>query len=138
MTVRVTGFDHVVLRVADVERSLAFYQDQLGLAPEGVEQWRLGELSFPSVRISAEVIIDLLPGRAAHTGTENVDHLCLVVEPTDWHAVIAGGTFELVSGPHTLSGAQGDGRAIYVRDPDRNLIELRYYDTQKDAHTVSE
>ncbi|MCW2546314.1 MAG: glyoxalase [Mycobacterium sp.] len=133
MTVRVTGFDHVVLRVADLERSLAFYRDQLGLAPERVEQWRRGEVLFPSVRINDETIIDLLAAPAEHAGSENVDHLCLVVEPTDWDAILAAGTFEVESGPHTLSGAQGDGQAIYIRDPDRNLIELRYYP----AHTVA-
>jgi catechol 2,3-dioxygenase-like lactoylglutathione lyase family enzyme len=133
MTVRVIGFDHLVLRVQDVERSLAFYLGQLGLTPERVEPWRRGEVGFPSVRINAETILDLLQAPADHAGTENVDHLCLVVEPTDWDAVIASGEFDVLSGPSALSGAQGEGEAIYVRDPDGNVIELRYYP----AHTVS-
>jgi catechol 2,3-dioxygenase-like lactoylglutathione lyase family enzyme len=138
MKVRVIGFDHLVLRVQDVERSLAFYLDQLGLAPEGVEPWRRGEVGFPSVRINEETILDLLQAPADHAGngdagSKNVDHLCLVVEPTDWDAVIASGEFDVLSGPSALSGAQGEGQAIYVRDPDGNVIELRYYP----AHTVS-
>jgi catechol 2,3-dioxygenase-like lactoylglutathione lyase family enzyme len=137
MTVRVTGFDHLVLKVDDVARSLAFYVGTLGLAPERLEQWRRGEVLFPSVRINAQTILDLLAAPAEHGGRENVDHLCLVVEPTDWDAVIAAGTFELDSGPHTLFGAQGEGEAIYVRDPDRNLVELRYYAAQSHAHTVA-
>ena len=48
---KVTGFDHIVLRCADVEASLAFYCDELGLEPERVEEWRRGEVLFPSVRI---------------------------------------------------------------------------------------
>jgi catechol 2,3-dioxygenase-like lactoylglutathione lyase family enzyme len=63
---RVTGLDHVVLNVADVERSLAFYCDELGLAPERVEEWRRGEILFPSVRVDAHTIIDLLA--VARTG----------------------------------------------------------------------
>ena len=51
--VRVTGFDHIVLRCSDVEVSLAFYCDELGLEPERVEEWRRGEVLFPSVRINA-------------------------------------------------------------------------------------
>ena len=49
--VRVTGFDHLVLRVADVERSLDFYCGTLGLAGDRVDAWRAGEVLFPSVRI---------------------------------------------------------------------------------------
>lgn len=130
MTVRVTGLDHVVLRVPDVERSLAFYQGVLGLAGERVEEWRRGEALFPSVRVSEDVIIDLLaaPTRQPElAGAENVDHICLVVEPLDWNAVVAEGTFEVVDGPATRFGAHGDGQSLYVRDPDGNVVELRYY-----------
>ncbi len=130
MTVRVTGFDHVVLRVHDVERSLAFYQQVLGLAGVRVEEWRRGETFFPSVRVNDDVIIDLLAAPADHASMEetaNVDHICLVVEPIDWDAVIAEGTFEVVDGPDTRYGAHGDGQSLYVRDPDRNVVELRYY-----------
>ncbi|MFI0791923.1 VOC family protein [Micromonospora rubida] len=55
--VRVTGFDHLVLTVADVERSLAFYCGTLGLEPVRVDRWRAGEAPFPSVRID--------PGRSS-------------------------------------------------------------------------
>lgn len=127
MTVRVTGFDHLVLRVQDVERSLAFYLTELGLEPVRVEQWRRGEAPFPSVRLAAESIIDLIPSPEEHSGSGNVDHFCLVVEPTDWDAVVASGQFEIVDGPATRYGAQGNGRSLYIRDPDHNVVELRYY-----------
>jgi len=80
----VTGLDHVVLNVADVERSLAFYCDELGLEPVRVEEWRRGEAPFPSVRVDAGTILDLLA--APRTGV-NADHLCLVVEPVDLTAL---------------------------------------------------
>ena len=120
----VTGLDHVVLNVADVERSLAFYCDELGLAPERVEEWRRGEILFPSVRVDAHTIIDLLA--VPRTG-ENADHLCLVVEPVDLEAVKESGRFEVVDGPATRFGARGDGTSLYVKDPDGNTVELRYY-----------
>jgi catechol 2,3-dioxygenase-like lactoylglutathione lyase family enzyme len=122
--IHVTELDHVVLNVADVERSLAFYTDELGLAPIHVEEWRRGERFFPSVRISEGSILDLLA--SPRTG-DNVDHICLVVEPMDFDALIASGRFEIEDGPAIRFGARGDGTAIYFRDPDRNLIELRYY-----------
>ncbi len=126
MTVQVIGFDHLVLRVFDVERSLAFYE-RLGLEPMRVGEWRAGQVLFPSVRVTPDVIIDLLAAPADHAGRENVDHLCLVVAPTDWNAVVASGEFEIVDGPATRFGAHGDGESLYVRDPDGNVVELRYY-----------
>ena len=121
---RVVGIDHVVLNVADVERSLAFYCGELGLAPERVDEWRRGEILFPSVRVDADTIIDLLA--VPRTG-ENADHLCLVVEPLDLDALKASGRFEVVDGPATRFGARGNGTSLYVKDPDGNTVELRYY-----------
>lgn len=120
----VVGLDHLVLSVADVERSLGFYCGVLGLAPVRVEEWRRGEVPFPSVRVSEGTIIDLAAG--PRTGT-NLDHFCLVIEPTDLAALAAGGTLEVVSGPGTRFGARGDGTSLYIRDPDGNTVELRYY-----------
>ena len=121
---RVVGIDHVVLNVADVERSLAFYCGELGLAPERVDEWRRGESLFPSVRVDADTIIDLLA--VPRTG-ENADHLCLVVEPLDLDALKASGRFDVVDGPATRFGARGNGTSLYVKDPDGNTVELRYY-----------
>jgi catechol 2,3-dioxygenase-like lactoylglutathione lyase family enzyme len=132
MNVTVTGIDHVVFRVADVERAIAFYVDTLGLAPERVDEWRAGEVPFPSVRVDATTIIDLLPRELASDGdggprVPNVDHVCLVVEPCDLGAVGDSGTFDVVGGPAELFGAQGRGIGLYVRDPDGNVLELRHY-----------
>lgn len=122
---QIQGFDHLVLRVADVERSLAWYCDELGLAPERVEEWRRGEAPFPSVRIDRSTIIDLVAGERAG---ENMDHLCLVVAPTDLEAVKASGRFTVVDGPAARWGAQGVGMSVYVVDPDGNVVELRHYE----------
>ena len=113
-----------MLDVADVERSLAFYVDQLGLTPMRVDEWRRGEIFFPSVRVDPTTIIDLLAGEP--TG-ENMNHFCLVIEPTDLDALKADGRFEVVDGPDTRFGAQGNATSLYVRDPDGNTVELRHY-----------
>ncbi len=122
--IRVAGFDHLVLNVADVERSLAWYTEELGLEGDRVDAWRRGEVLFPSVRVDGTTIIDLL---AAERGTANVDHFCLVVEPVDLQAIADSGRFDVVDGPGTRYGAQGDGTSLYVRDPDGNVVELRHY-----------
>jgi catechol 2,3-dioxygenase-like lactoylglutathione lyase family enzyme len=76
------------------------------------------------VRVDPTTIIDLLA--APRTG-ENADHVCLVVEPVDFEAMKASGRFPVVDGPATRFGARGDGTSLYVRDPDGNTVELRYY-----------
>jgi catechol 2,3-dioxygenase-like lactoylglutathione lyase family enzyme len=122
---KVVGMDHVVINTPDVERSLAFYCDRLGLEAVRVEEWRKQEVFFPSVRVDATTIIDLLP--IERTG-ENINHFCLTVAPMDFHALKESGTFEVVDGPDVRFGAQGDGMSLYVRDPDGNVVELRYYE----------
>ncbi|MEY7970779.1 VOC family protein [Saccharomonospora xinjiangensis] len=127
--VTVTGFDHLVLTVADVERSLAFYSGVLGLEPVRVDEWRAGRAPFPSVRIDRGTILDLVHGPR---GEANMDHLCLVVAPLDWQEVIDSGVFTVEEGPVPRLRTRGPRQSIYVRDPDGNSVELRYYpqDTQ--------
>ena len=122
--VKAVGLDHIVLYVADVERSVSWYCDELGLEGVRVDEWRRGEAPFASVRINEATIIDLLP--AERTG-QNVDHVCLVIEPTDLDAIAATGRFDVVSGPDRRWGARGDGNSLYVLDPDGNVVELRHY-----------
>jgi catechol 2,3-dioxygenase-like lactoylglutathione lyase family enzyme len=121
---RAVGLDHIVLNVSDVERSLAWYTEELGLTGERVDEWRRGEVPFPSVRLDATTIIDLLQGERSG---QNVDHVCLVIEPTDLEALAASGRFDVVGGPGRRFGARGDGTCLYVRDPDGNVVELRHY-----------
>jgi len=121
---KVVGHDHIVLRVADAERSLEFYAGALGLAPERLEEWRAGEAPFVSVRVDATTVIDLQEGD--RTGV-NLDHFALVVEDVDLEELAASGEFEVVRGVGQLWGAQGVGHGMYVADPDGNLVELRTY-----------
>ena len=121
---RVTGFDHIVIISSDVERTVAWYHDELGLAVERLDQWRAGEVGFPSLRLSATSIIDVLAGE--RTG-RNVDHVALVVDDVDLDELATSGRFDVVSGPTGLWGARGHGRGMYVRDPDGNVVELRTY-----------
>lgn len=122
----VIEFDHLVLKCADVETTLAWYLDVLGLQPVRVEEWRARTAPFPSVRVNATTIIDLIR-RHDGEGDGRLDHLCLVIEPTDLADLAASGTFDVVDGPDTRYGAQGDGTSLYVRDPDGTIVELRHY-----------
>lgn len=122
--VQVVGIDHVVLKVADVERSVTWYRDLLGLEPERLEEWRRHEVLFVSLRVDGTTLVDLL--EVAPDGV-NVDHVAFLVEPTDLAALAASDTFDVHMGPTELFGAQGNGQGVYVTDPDGHRIELRTY-----------
>src|SRR4051794_37456780 len=121
---RVREIDHVVFNVSDAEKTVAWWRDLLGLEPLRLEEWRRGEVPFVSVRVSDGTILDLL---VAERSGENVDHLAIHVTDVDLDELAAAGTFDVVRGPLDVFGARGQGRGLYVRDPDGNVIELRTY-----------
>ncbi|ADD41385.1 VOC family protein [Stackebrandtia nassauensis] len=125
---KIKGFDHLVLNVSDIERALEFYCGPLGLQGERVEEWRAGKVGFPSVRVTEDTVIDLMD---RPRGESNVDHICLVVEPLDWQEVIDSGEFTVLEGPVPRWGARGSATSIYVRDPEGNTVELRWYPQDK-------
>lgn len=121
--------DHVVLRVRDLHRCLAFYRDLLGLPIEGETDLAAGNRSFVSARIGSS-LIDLVPDPAFAGPTAGLDHFCLAIETADLPAAKAwleshGVTVE--RGPVNVQGARGAGQALYVRDPDGYQVELKRY-----------
>ncbi len=113
-----------MLRVESVDKSLAWYTAVLGVEPDRVDEWRRGEAPFPSLRVNADTVIDLV--EEERTG-ENVSHFCLVVEDVDLKDLARSGRVDVVEGPDQRWGARGSGTVLYVRDPDENVIELRTY-----------
>jgi catechol 2,3-dioxygenase-like lactoylglutathione lyase family enzyme len=127
---RIIALDHIVLNVADVERSLAFYSQTLGLPAERVEAWRRGELRFPSVRVNEATIIDLVKAEErASESALNLGHYCLVTDEdlADVQRELEAAGVVIERGPGMRSGARGNALSLYFRDPDSNLIELRTY-----------
>ncbi len=131
--VKITELDHIVLRNKDVEESLRFYTEVLGLPAERVEKWRAGEIRFPSARINADTIIDFFGADQepiGKDGIKNQDHFCMVIEPTDMEELKAkfeAMGVEIQAGPGKRWGSHGDGISLYIYDPDNNVVELRHY-----------
>ncbi|HEX8192965.1 MAG TPA: VOC family protein [Allosphingosinicella sp.] len=128
--INVRGLDHVVLRVAELERSLRFYEDVLGARVErvqdaiGLYQLRLGDCLVDLVPVQGK--LGRMGGAAPGPAGRNVDHICFRVLPWDGDAVLAhlalhGIEAEIVS----RYGAQGEGPSVYLADPDGNGIELK-------------
>jgi catechol 2,3-dioxygenase-like lactoylglutathione lyase family enzyme len=131
--VKITEMDHIVLRVKDVEVSLRFYTELLGLKPERVEQWKAGEVRFPSARLNDDTIIDFFATDQqpiGKDGVRNQDHFCMVIEPTDMDDLKSRFEdlgIEIQAGPGKRWGSHGDGISLYIYDPDDNVVELRHY-----------
>ena len=131
--VKITEMDHIVLRVKDVEESLKFYCETLGMQSERVDQWKAGEIRFPSARLNADTIIDFFASdqeTIAKDGVKNQDHYCMVIEPTDMDELKSKFEkmgVEIQAGPGKRWGSHGDGTSLYIYDPDNNVVELRHY-----------
>ena len=129
--IEIRGIDHVVLRIADLERSLHFYCDVLGCRVER----RVDALGLVQLRAGAS-LIDLVPiagplGRAggAAPGSEgrNLDHLALQLERFDAAAVSQQLRQHDIDPGEVADryGAEGEGPSLYIRDPDGNVVELK-------------
>jgi catechol 2,3-dioxygenase-like lactoylglutathione lyase family enzyme len=128
---KISGADHTNWRVSDLERSLRFYRDVLGLEPFGLEEFHRGERPIASLRVTPTFILHLRPDSSFESGfTGGYDHLALVVEDTDTEALaeyLRTSGVEIERRLKGVVGAQGEGEAVYVRDPDGYLIELKLY-----------
>ncbi len=129
---KITGADHTNWRVKDLERSLCFYRGVLGLEPFGLEEYHRGERPIVSLRVTSTFILHLRPDPSFEPGpTGGYDHLALVVE-NDVETLakhLGDSGVEVERRLKGVVGAQGKGEALYVRDPDGYLIELKQYDS---------
>jgi extradiol dioxygenase family protein len=116
---------------------IAFYSKVLMLVPERLEEYRSGDSPFPSVRLNSDTIIDLFPKKIwqksalAGQGRENLNHFCMVLSKETWESLLEqlqSNNVDIEEGPVHRWGAHGDGTSIYFRDPEKNLIEVRYYE----------
>jgi catechol 2,3-dioxygenase-like lactoylglutathione lyase family enzyme len=125
--VTVTGLDHVVLRVASLERAVKFYGTVLGCPIEReLETPRLIQLR------AGTSMIDLVPCADGETpgmsmGGRNMDHYAVRVAKMDPDAITAHLEKNGIAAGPVLRryGAEGYGSSIYITDPDGNTVELK-------------
>ena len=121
------AIDHVVLTVASVERTAAFYRDVLGMRAEVSDAGRWS-LHFGSQKINLHEAGHEFEPKAARPTPGSAD-LCLVARTTidEVVAALRASGVAIVEGPVERLGALGRMRSVYVRDPDHNLIEISNY-----------
>ncbi|MDQ1130099.1 VOC family protein [Microbacterium sp. SORGH_AS_0888] len=118
-------FDHLVLTVESVDASVAFYT-RLGF--EYIEHDGRHSVRFAQNKINLHPVAKPLPPFAAHP-TPGSGDFCVIVHDTIDRIIAevdaAGVAIEV--GPVRRNGAQGPMDSVYVRDPDRNLVEFATY-----------
>ncbi|MFI2641757.1 VOC family protein [Streptomyces sp. NPDC018610] len=123
----ITGLDHLVLTVTDIERTVEFYRRVLGMEPVTFGHGRRA-LSFGGSKINLHRAGEEIQPHAARPTPGSAD-LCLVTDTPQArvreHLAARGITPE--AGPVSRTGALGPVTSTYLRDPDGNLIEISTY-----------
>jgi len=122
------AFDHTIVRVKDLDESVAFWTRYLGVRDEGREG------PFALLRVDASTLFQL-----AAWGTDGNEHFAFALDAADFDAAFArlrddgvpyGDSFHDVGnmqGPGTETGALGPGQTVYFFDPNQHLLEIRTY-----------
>ena len=123
----VAGLDHLVLRVADLDRAIKFYGEVLGCHVER----RLEEPKLVQLRAGASMI-DLVPAGPTPKSAEavagrNLDHFAVRIGTFDFPALAAHlRRYGIAVGEvKRRYGAEGYGSSLYITDPDGNVVELK-------------
>lgn len=132
MSLKIDRFDHIVINVADVDASAAWYARVLGMEREEFDS-RTGTrvaLKFGRQKINLRPMgTDTVAWFTGVHPMPGSDDLCFVttqpVAEVLEHFAAQGITPEV--GPVHRTGALGDMTSVYCRDPDGNLIEVATY-----------
>ena len=122
--------DHLILAVNDIDESVRFYTEVLGLADDGPND------PFRVIRVTPDLTLQLAPW-----GSAGGEHLAFALAKADFDAAFDrvkaaglefGDSFHAVGnmqGPGDEPGSHGAGKAVYFFDPSKHLIEIRHYET---------
>jgi catechol 2,3-dioxygenase-like lactoylglutathione lyase family enzyme len=140
MSIKVQTLDHIVLTVANIERTCEFYSQVLGMQVNHFNVTNAGgadrstdaqrtALSFGDQKINLHEYKNEFTPRAQHPTPGSAD-MCLIAE-TPLNEVVThlesnGVVIEI--GPVPRTGARGKLMSVYIRDPDDNLVELSNYE----------
>jgi catechol 2,3-dioxygenase-like lactoylglutathione lyase family enzyme len=125
--VNLTGIDHFVLAVSDLEAACEFYADL------GAEVVTFGDdrraLQFGDQKINLHGP-DTDAGLVADLPQVGTGDFCLVTDASADRVVatVRDLGVEILEGPVERTGARGSMTSVYFRDPDGNLVEIATYD----------
>ena len=125
--ITIARLDHLVLTVADIERSCAFYTRVLGMEVVTFGEGRTA-LRFGQQKINLHAA-DNIPGLVADKPTAGSGDLCFITETPIAEVVthLQQCGVPIITGPGPRAGAIGTIQSVYFRDPDQNLVEVSNY-----------
>ena len=120
---RIESLDHVVLTVADIENTCAFYEAVLGM--KHVEADGRHALHFGSQKLNLHQKDRTFEPKAQHPTPGSAD-LCFITDLPMPSVLLhlAHCDVPVVEGPVDRSGATGRLLSVYIRDLDANLVEI--------------
>ena len=124
---QVRRIDHLVLTVADIGRTVDFYQRVLGMQRIEFAQGRVA-LQCGEQKINLHQSGSEFEPHAGRVMPGSAD-LCLIVDTPPGQVVseLLEMGVDLIEGPVERTGALGPIVSVYLRDPDDNLVELSSY-----------
>lgn len=135
MSVKVNALDHIVINVADVERSAKWYATILGME---IRVFDPGPGKTPRISLLfGNQKINVRPRGADTVEWFTADHvmagsddLCFLTSSTPDEVVahLKANGVAIEEGPVAKLGARGTIRSVYCRDPDGSLIEISSYE----------
>ena len=124
---KIDRLDHLVLTVADLDKTCAFYESVMGMRVVTFAGGRKA-LGFGRQKINLHQAGHEFEPKADRPTPGSAD-LCFIAETLldEVMAILIHQEIAIVEGPVERTGAEGPMRSVYFRDPDQNLIEVSNY-----------
>ena len=121
---RVDSLDHIVFTVRDLQATIDFYTRALGMTEVTFAGGRKA-LAFGRQKINLHLAGKEFEPKADRPVPGSADVCFLTETPVEQFAAhLARLGITVIEGPVAKTGAVGPLTSIYIRDPDRNLIEI--------------
>ncbi len=124
---KIQSLDHLVLTVKDINKTIDFYVNVLGMEKEVFKESRVA-LKFGHQKINLHELGKEFEPKADKPTRGSAD-LCFITQTSiiEFKKHIESMGHKIIEGPIKRTGALGEINSIYLRDPDLNLIEVSNY-----------
>ena len=125
--IKISHLDHLVLTVSDIDKTVDFYTKVLGMKKEIFKGSRVA-LKFGNQKINLHKLGAEFEPKAFNVKDGSAD-LCFTINTplNEAKNYIESMGIKIEEGIVSRTGARGEIESVYLRDPDKNLIELSNY-----------